>query len=526
MSAFKRTTHYHPSILTFFILAILFSLFTVTLSQTLIDDTLDLSEEEKLLFGNLTDVGTTSPAIIALFPQSVRYVETPVAVRYALLLSVAYYQTFAACDPVALSFFGTKDRGHPSNVCGKLNRLIAIYQLNYRIILPEYPQEAANFARFGLGIGLNPFNDTTDTNTAVGWANANAISLRKYFDNDGWNALGDETKTFYRFPFQDTTGYLPENNPYTSPRDLPRPLRWQPLPFTDFKGRFAHQIHVTPHIGMKGKPLVLGMEDFESRQAPSPYKFANMSMDIDAEDKETIRERIEKVFEQSRTLDDERVSLAYWWNNKIISLGLFIGYYDALLGLQRTSFGVKAYFGEMLAQHDAILVAWKEKRRHDLVRPTTMIRRLFSGKMVNAYRGFGKGNGMVPADEWEPLLQVQPHSEYPSGSAILCTASLEKLQLELEDTVGPNGTVPAFEFTVTPAFNPMSPVQKDVTFRFETLKEAALSCGESRLYGGVHFEPAVTEGNKLGEGIGRAAYEHVKDLVEGRVPKNCMRCKN
>ena len=485
----------------------------------------DKSANQTLAESIAVSFNPLSPGASALFPSSIVAVETPIAVRYALFNSIAAYQITAACDPVALSFLGTKDIADPDKICDPLSQLIIYYQQTYRLIRDEFPEEAAGLARFLIPLGVNVLDETTDISTPIGWANVNSVPLREYFKNDGWNALGDESKTYYKFPFQDTTNYQPQNNPLTSPNDLPKPLRWQPLTFTDFKGRFGNQIHVTPHIGSTGKPLVLSMEDYESRVAPSPYKSPNVSMKIDPEDEATMRKRIDDLFAQTRTLDDERVALAYWWDNKFISLGPLADFYSTELGLDNTDFAAFATLGDMLAQHDAILVAWKEKRRHDLVRPTTMIRRLLSGQTVNAYRGIGLGNGMIDADEWEPLLPVQPHSEYPSGSAVLCTASIERLKLGLEEAVGPNGTIPALRANPPLALLPGNPIRRTVSFRFETLEQATASCGESRLYGGVDFEPAVIEGNKLGKGIGKAAYEHVKDLVEGRIPKNCLRCK-
>lgn len=509
-------------------ICLILTLITTTFAQ--VDSTAEPNEntvenQESLIEKLDISFFPPSPGAFALFPLSIVTVETPIAVRYALMSAVSAYQIFAACNPISLSFFGTKDPIDPSKLCDQLSRTIIFYQLSYRLALPEFPQEAAGIAQFMLGVGLNPFDNTANIDTPIGWANDNSIRLREYFDNDGWNSLGDESKTFYRFPFQDTSGYKPQNDPSTSPMDLPRPLRWQPLPFTDFKGRFGHHIHVVPHIGNNAKRLALSTEDFESRKAPSPYKFPNMSMGIDPADEETVRKRINDLFNQTLKLNDDRVALAYWWENKFVSLGSFIAYYQAVLGLD-ADFTIISGFGEMIAQHDAVLVAWKEKRRHDLVRPTTMIRRFLSGKMVNAYRGFRFGNGMISADEWEPLLQVQPHSEYPSASAVICAASLERLQADLEEIVGPNGTIPLYVTQIPPATIPGNPVKTTVTVRFETLKEAAFSCGESRLYGGVHFEPAVTEGFKLGEGIGKAAFEHAKDLIEGRVPKNCERCRS
>lgn len=37
-----------------------------------------------------------------------------------------------------------------------------------------------------------------------------------------------------------------------------------------------------------------------------------------------------------------------------------------------------------MALHDSVLEAWKEKLRHDLVKPTTLVRHLMEGKKVTA----------------------------------------------------------------------------------------------------------------------------------------------
>jgi hypothetical protein len=65
---------------------------------------------------------------------------------------------------------------------------------------------------------------------------------------------------------------------------------------------------------------------------------------------------------------------------------------------------------ESIAQHDAILLAWKEKTRHDLVRPPAIIRRLRAGKMVKAFVSSVEGVKDVKAEEWEPLFPVQGRS--------------------------------------------------------------------------------------------------------------------
>lgn len=232
---------------------------------------------------------------------------------------------------------------------------------------------------------------------------------------------------------------------------------------------------------------------------------------------------IDELFETSRTLTREQRIIANWWDSKLFSVGRFLGYYMAELDIGL--FDVyRIFLGEMMAQHDAIIVAWKEKHRHDLVRPPTIIRNLRGNRKTMAFINEEKGVGQVLGREWEPVVKIQPHSEFPSASAVLCTASLEHMELALSELVGPSGTIPPYEKMLPQIYLPHIKIDKPFPVRFETLKEAAESCGQSRLWAGVHFSPSVPAGTKLGKGLGDTAFKHVSDLVAGKIPDSCDRC--
>jgi hypothetical protein len=59
---------------------------------------------------------------------------------------------------------------------------------------------------------------------------------------------------------------------------------------------------------------------------------------------------------------------------------------------------------------------------------------------------------------------------------------------------------------------PTSTTLPSKTRRFDSLSEAALEIGMSRVYGGIHFLHAVEDGLKLGKGIGRAVSQLLPDL--------------
>lgn len=457
-----------------------------------------------------------------LFPLSIIFLQTPIAVRYSLLNVIGRYEVSAACHPVALSFFGTKDF-IPTDFCDKESVVIIFTYITYRLIASEFPAEAFALGQFLVRVGLTPFNPTTDETTLIGWANVRAARAIQFLSKDGWNSQGDLTKDDYLMRYDDTTGYRPVNPPSLDPSNLRRPLRWQPLRFSvDGHGFFAKQEHITPHIGLKVTPLAMSRTELEDKKVAGPYVSPNRRQTLSSRDKARVMNFIERLFNRTAGVTPTQITLVYFWENKFFGLGGFLVYYEALLGIPLEDMN-RFVLGEFVALHDAVLLAWKEKVRHDLVRPKTLIRRLLKGKVVRAFKSFQEGAGIVKADEWEPLIQTQPHSEFPSASALLCTASLEHLQLQLEKFIG-NSSIPAFDSTIQPFTLPFSPVDIPIRLRFRSLEVAAASCGQSRLLAGVHFAPSVPAGHKLGEGLGRIAFNHIEDLWAGRVPENCARC--
>jgi hypothetical protein len=123
------------------------------------------------------------------------------------------------------------------------------------------------------------------------------------------------------------------------------------------------------------------------------------------------------------------------------------------------------------------------------------------------------------------FLHSTAHSEYPSGSAILCTASLEVTEYFLQDKakqLGLDKVPPYYEVLPANAFPFRLPI--DIPLYFPSTAAAVEVCGYSRMSAGVHFRPSVPAGFKLGKGLGKFAYDHVQDLIAGRTPKICARC--
>merc|ERR1719461_865517 len=82
-------------------------------------------------------------------------------------------------------------------------------------------------------------------------------------------------------------------------------------------------------------------------------------------------------------------------------------------------------------EHDAVVAAWKEKVRHNLVRPTSYSRWAMPEKEVQWYDG-----SMISTKDWTPLIRTMPHAEYPSGSMAICQSVADFTKLWVQNVVG------------------------------------------------------------------------------------------
>lgn len=170
-------------------------------------------------------------------------------------------------------------------------------------------------------------------------------------------------------------------------------------------------------------------------------------------------------------------------------------------------------------------MAWREKVRHDLVRPTTVIQR-WGDDELNTFTGdkTKDGPGKIKARDFQAFQRVMPHSEYPSGSACICTAYSEftdaftigyYLATLQNLTFGSAGEGQGYG--CDPEMDPPIFVSHgcDHDFAIPNMQALLQDCAESRLWAGFHFTAAVTEGLKMCKGVGYKTYDHVQYLRNG-----------
>lgn len=128
---------------------------------------------------------------------------------------------------------------------------------------------------------------------------------------------------------------------------------------------------------------------------------------------------------------------------------------------------------------DGFIACWDEKYRSNLVRPETFI------------------NTHIDPD-WRPVLQTPPFPEHTSGHSVISSAAGEVLTALFGDN---------FAYTDSVELDYGLPVRSFSSFR-EAYQEAAMS----RLYGGIHYMPAISDGIEQGQKLGRFLVE--KLIVE------------
>jgi hypothetical protein len=166
-----------------------------------------------------------------------------------------------------------------------------------------------------------------------------------------------------------------------------------------------------------------------------------------------------------------------------------------------------------VAVFDALIAAWYNKNVYDAVRPFSAIRHLYGDRPVTAWGGPFKGTvSDLPANQWASYLGTPDHTEYPSGSTTLFHAHSQSATRFL----GSDGITLNFPYAkgsshIEPGLTP----GKDITLNFTSWKTFADTAGLSRMYGGVHFQSAITAGETLGPQFGDLAYDFVMRYVDG-----------
>ncbi len=248
------------------------------------------------------------------------------------------------------------------------------------------------------------------------------------------------------------------------------PARWKPTPPAYMDG-------IEPHWN-KIRPFVI---DSATQFIPVPPTEFNMDDDSD------FYSELMEVYEVGNTLTEEQREIASFWDcnpyvmnvtghvmfatKKITPGGHWISITSIVTEQAKSDVieTAEAYALVSIALADAFISCWDEKYRSSLIRPETLI------------------NQHVDPD-WVPLLQTPPFPEYTSGHSVISRAAA----VTLTDLFGES-----YHFIDSSEVDYGLPPRT-----FDSFIEASEEAAISRLFGGIHYMPAIENGVKQGEKVG------------------------
>jgi hypothetical protein len=452
--------------------------------------------------GGNAPIDVIIPAVVPVIFASVDPGDATLVLRTTTLLTNAFFDAIAPYNPTAVGVYSQLGRRPAGEGLDDRARNIAIFYASLPVLNHLYPREQARWEELLRSVGLDPGLHSADLTRPEGIGRAAGLAVVRARERDGMNALGDAgPRPYFRLPFADTTGYQPVNTAY----ELRDPSRWQPAMKTRGSGLFTIQQFVTPQFA---ETLPYSYHSPAIFRVPPP---------VDSNPAHggwgRYKRQADEVLNTSATLNDERKLTAELFNDKIRSLG-FVALFLSQSRRWRVEQFVQYDFLVNLAAFDGGIATWQEKRRYDAVRPFSAIRLLYRSGTVQAWGGPGQGTVSLPGPTWDSYLGVADHPEYPSGSACFCAAHAQASRRFLgSDELNWVVPFPRGSSVIEPGVTPAT----DMTLNFPTWTHFESVCGQSRLWGGVHFQAAIDASKPVCKRIGNRAFRYVSALIAGRV---------
>lgn len=260
------------------------------------------------------------------------------------------------------------------------------------------------------------------------------------------------------------------------------PARWQPTPPDYMDG-------IEPHW-QKIRTMVL-----DSAQQFTPPPPTAFSLDKESKFMAETMEVYDALNASAPEEREERVAIAKFWDcnpyvshhtghvmfatKKITPGGHWIGITQIACRKAGADFmkTLEAYTLTSIALFDGFISCWDEKYRSNLIRPETVINRYID-------------------ESWTPTLQTPPFPEYTSGHSVISRAAA----VALTSVFGDN-----FSFLDTTEEEYGLPARE-----FGSFLAASSEAAVSRLYGGIHYRPAIDNGVAQGEKVGDFVVKHVQ----------------
>jgi hypothetical protein len=257
---------------------------------------------------------------------------------------------------------------------------------------------------------------------------------------------------------------------------------WKPTPP-------AYMDAVEPHWN-KIRTLVLDSAGQFKPAPPTPFSKDKKS--------QFYKEAIE-VYQVTKNLTPAQNEIAFFWDcnpfmmnvkghvmfatKKISPGGHWMNITQVACDKSKTNFvqATEAYAMVAVALFEGFISCWDEKYRSKLIRPESYITQHID-------------------EGWAPALQTPPFPEYTSGHSVISSASAAVLTKLFGENF---------------AFTDSTEIEFGLTARsFKSFNEAAEEAAISRMYGGIHYRPAIENGMVEGRAVAAYILQKVKTRRE------------
>lgn len=375
----------------------------------------------------------------------------PVASRIYAYPSIAGYEIMAQANPEYVSLAGQlKDFEAIPQPEGELSMELAALEAFIKVgTYLIFSEEKMDLYKAALYDSLKAGVNSSYFNNSIAYGDKVAEHVLAWASKDNYA----QTRTFPKFTItQDET-------------------RWQPTPPSYMEA-------IEPHWNQI-RPFVLDSAQQFAPELPTDYNMTDKNS--------RFYNELLEVYEVGNSLTDDQKEIASFWDcnpyvvnvtghvmyasKKITPGGHWIGIIK--VASQQTNSdmmkSVEAYALTSIALADAFISCWDEKYRSNLIRPETLI-----NKFVD--------------EEWLPLLQTPPFPEYTSGHSVISSAAA----IALTSIFGDNF-----------AFDDITEEKYGLPVRsFKSFIHASEEAAVSRLYGGIHYRPAIDNGVTQGRALG------------------------
>ncbi len=254
--------------------------------------------------------------------------------------------------------------------------------------------------------------------------------------------------------------------------------RWKPTPPMYHEGIEPHWRDI--------RPFVIESADQFTPELPTEFSLDENSL---------FYKELMEVYDVVNNLNEEQREIASFWDcnpyvmnvtghvmhasKKITPGGHWIGITKIACEEGGASFmkTLESYALTSIALADGFIACWDEKYRSNLIRPETVI------------------NEHIDKD-WLPTLQTPPFPEYTSGHSVISTAAAAALT-----------SIYGADFS----FDDDTELEYGLPMRsFPSFLAASQEAAISRLYGGIHYRPAIDNGVIQGQKLGDYVVANVK----------------